>query len=447
MSLIDRFAILLPTFAVFLFFGCGRPSPEDLFQEGAQLMQQGNFVSARRRFEQILENNPDFELNTNIKIYVADCFNQEGRMDDARTIYEEILREHPGTNASWMAHVRLGDMARIEEDWETAETQFRAAIEDSTDTQRQMRARGNLAESFLQSGSTERAVETYREILSLQEKPIERLQTAQVLTNLYFREGRNEEAWANVMAVDDASYTLSDLRFYYTTVMQTAAATGKFEEAFDYFDSAVDSTTNEDSSSLALYYKGLLASGTDVYLATGLATFKEVRDRFPDTEMGRYVEADAAMIVLSSSDQVSGAVEKASELFTNALDNYDDIINDMTTEWYYPQKSAYAWKQIARIQELRGLNMQNIADLRAASATHHTIVDKFKDYLPDVARDSFNHVQRLTHMVNVAESSPEEFWEDFRRVRAGLPSLAEEAAARAELEAATESETVEAVEP
>lgn len=446
MSYFKRHALILPILVCLLFVGCGRPSPEELFQEGAQLMQQGNFVSARHRFEQILENNPDFEMNQNIKIYIADCFNQEGRMDDARAIYEELVREHPGTSASWMAHIRLGDMARIEEDWETAESQFRAAIADSTDTQRQMRARGNLAEGYLQSGSTERAVETYQEILSLQDRPVERLQTAQILTNLYFREGRHDDAWANVMAVDNASYTLVDRQAYYTTVMQTAVATGKYEDAFDYFESKVGSTTNEELSSLALYYKGLLASGTDVYLATGLATLKDVRARFPDTEMGRYVEADAAMIVISASDQFSDAIEQASELFTNALDNYDDIINDMTTEWYYPMKSAYAWKQIAKIQELRGLNMKSLADLRDASATHHTIVDKFKDYLPEVARESFHHVQRLSHMVNVAEASPEEFWEDFRRARAGLPSLAQEAA-QAEMEAATETETAEAVEP
>ncbi|NJN53089.1 MAG: hypothetical protein HC809_16350, partial [Gammaproteobacteria bacterium] len=38
----------------------------------------------------------EIELNTNIKIYIADCFNQEGRTDDGRAIYEELLRDHPG---------------------------------------------------------------------------------------------------------------------------------------------------------------------------------------------------------------------------------------------------------------------------------------------------------------------------------------------------------------
>lgn len=405
-------------------------------------MRQGNFVSARHRFEQILEKNPDFELNTNIKIYIADCFNQEGRMDDARVIYNEIVNDHPKTPASWMAHVRLGDMARIEEDWVSAENYFRAAIEDTTDTERQMRARANLAESFLQSGSSEKAVETYKEILSLQIKPVERLQTAQILTNLYYREGREDEAWANVLSVDDASYTFDVRRAYYTTVMQTAAATGKYEDAFRFFDSEVASTTDEERAALALYFKGHLASGTDVYLATGIATLKQVHDRFPKSEMGRYVEADAAMVVLGASEQVANATEEASRLFTQALDNYEDIIHDMTTEWYYPQKAAHGWRQVAKIYELRGLNLKSLDDLRSASATHHTIVDKFKDYLPEVARDSFGHVQRLSHMVGIAESSPEEFWEDFRRARAGLPSLREEAA-QAALQAATGAETIE----
>ena len=76
--------------------------------------------------------------------------------------------------------------------------------------------------------------------------------------------------------------------------------------------------------------------------------------------MGRYAEADAAVIVVqAASDRIAGAIDRASEtVHERTRQLRRRIIYDMTTEWYYPQKSAHGWRQVAKIYELRGLNMQ-----------------------------------------------------------------------------------------
>ncbi|MCA9446471.1 MAG: hypothetical protein KC931_05105, partial [Candidatus Omnitrophica bacterium] len=45
-----------------LVVGCGKPSPDELLQEGIELMRQQNFVSARHRFQEIADNYPDYDL-------------------------------------------------------------------------------------------------------------------------------------------------------------------------------------------------------------------------------------------------------------------------------------------------------------------------------------------------------------------------------------------------
>ena len=84
--------------------------------------------------------------------------------------------DSPGSNACWMARIRLGDMARIEEDWEIGENLLPGGHRGHHGHKASVAgARKLMAESFLQSGSSERAVEAYGEILSLQSARVNEL--------------------------------------------------------------------------------------------------------------------------------------------------------------------------------------------------------------------------------------------------------------------------------
>lgn len=386
---------------------------------------QQNFSGARSRFEQVLKEYPDYALVPNVRILIADCFNHEGSLDDARAIYEEVASEYPVTLHSWMANIRLGDMARLDEEWEKAQEFFSAAIEDTTDTSKALTAMHNLAQTFMEAEDPDRAIGTYKEMLDLAETPTQRLQTAQILTNLFYSENRVDDAWTSIVDVYDASYTYPIMNQYFTSVMESARSLRKYEEGFDFFDSLVEATTDEDKASLALYYKGHLACATTPYRATGVATLIEVNERFPETAMGRWAPSDAAVVIVKSSDEFANPIAEASALFEITLHNYDDIINDMTTEWYYPEKSVSAWRQVAKAHELRGIFLESVDDLKAASRTHAEVVSRFKDYLPRVAENSRGYVNGLTEWVAVAEASPEEFWTQARLFRMGRPILPE----------------------
>jgi TolA-binding protein len=416
---------VLPLLAVVCLVGCGKPTPEELLQEGLQMNQQQNFSGARSRFEQVLKEYPDYELVPDVRILIADCFNHEGSLDDARVIYEEILEKYPDSAHSWMAHIRLGDMARLDEEWDQAEEFFNAAIKDTTDTNKSLKAMHTLAQTFMEAENPDRAIETYKEMLGLAETPVQRLQTAQILTNLHFSVGNPDEAWVSIVDVYDASYSYPILNQYFTSVMETARSLKKYDEGFKFFDSTIDGTTDEEKSSLSLYFKGHLACSTAVYRATGVATLKEVHERFPKTALGRWAPSDAAVVIVKSSDEFANPITEASALFELTLHNYDDIINDMTTEWYYPEKAVSAWRQVAKAHELRGVFLESVDDLKAASQTHAEVVSRFKDYLPRVAENSRAYVNGLTEWVAVAEASPEEFWDQARMFRMGRPMVAE----------------------
>ena len=416
--------------------GCGKPTPEELFLEGKQLMQQQNFASARKRFEKLLEEYPDFELASAIRVHIADCFNQEGFFDDAKAIYSSIVAEETATPAAWMSHIRLGDMARFDQDWETAENQFRGAIASTTETSRILRAMENLAQTFLDGQDREKAIETYHEMTEFCETPAQRLRAAQVLTNLYFSADKPEEAWASIVDIKNATGIEEMLPEYYTSVMETAASLDKFDEGLRFLDSQVSSTTDEDKAALALYFKAHLASVTAPFRATAVATLKELHDRLPKTGPGRWAGADAAVIIMRASDEFANAVQEASALFGSTLKSYDDIIDNVTIEWFEPQKAAMAWLQLAKAHEYRGIFLENVADLKAASADHAEIVKRFKDYLPSVAEQSRAYIQGLSQEITEAEADPEKFWTEARRFRMGR-TLVEEASPEASILSAT----------
>jgi tetratricopeptide (TPR) repeat protein len=432
-------SLIVLTGVLVCLMGCGKPSAPELFQEGIQLLEQQNVVAARHRFQELVENYPDSEFATDAKIAIADCYNQEERYDDARQIYEEILANNSNNVYSWMANVRLGDTARVKENWEEAVKYFNAAIEDTTGTPQKLRAMSNLDQTYVSSQNPEKALETYDAMQEMSPNIAEKIQIGQIKTNYLYSLDRDDEAWTAISEVYEPTLPYNLMDQYYLSVMQAALSTGQMDKGLEFFSSKVDDSTDDEYKALALYFEGRLASSTEVTRATGVTKLKEVAEKFPQTVMGRWAPADAAVFVMTASNEFANPVGEASALFAMALSNYDDIINDMTTEWWYPQKAANAWRQVARIHEIRGLHLEEPAELVAASNTHAIVVEKFKDALPRVAESSYQNVQRLAAMVHVADTSPEVFWNQARRVVRGLAPV-EEATSEASLEGSLEAD-------
>jgi tetratricopeptide (TPR) repeat protein len=409
-----------------------------MFQEAVNLMMQKNFVSARHRFEELVKAYPDFELAVDARLFVADCFNYEQKPDDAEVIYKEISKEHPKTPHSWKSNVRLGDMARGNKQHDQAATYYQAAIEDTTDDGHKLTAMNNLSQSYLEAGQIDKGIETMRTMLALAKKPDHRMRVGIQLTNVLASEGRREEAWANMLSLYNPKDSVDVKEAYFSSLLQAAHASKQYQSAFHFFDSIVASATVEEDKAQASYFNGMLAAGTETYRATGTMVLKKTHEFFPKSVYGRRSPLDAARIILSATKVFPDATPEAKALFDTAIKSYDDIINDLTTEWFEPAKSAWAWTQVATAYEMRGYFLESVDDLKSASKTVAQIPQRFKS-LPKETERAKQWLAAIANNIRIAEASPTEFWPKVRLRRQGKPLPGEQAA---EVKAA--SETVQA---
>ncbi len=420
-----------------LLIGCGKPSPDELLQEGGELMAQQNFVSARHKFQEIVENYPDYDLISNAKFYIGDCYALDGQIGKARTTYEELAEAYTGTPIGHRAQVRLGDMAREDGRIQDAVKHYSNIIESSTDTGLVMQTRTNLADAYVRSGSSAEAVGSMREMVDASGDPRSKLQAIQYLANYLISQGSKEVAWEAMLSIKDATEIVPAMDYYFLSVRQTGIATNHFDEASQYFDSVVEAATDDESKSRALYNKALIASSTTVSRATGIELLKAVAADYPKTRWGRWSEVDAAKTIMTASEEFENPIATVGDLLLGAMDNYDDIIEDSTIEWFEPARSADARFQLAVIQVMRGQWLESVEDLKSASATYAEILNRFET-MPQIAQQASQYLNEMTAMVEIAEASGEEFWEQLRMIRRGIDPFAQSATAEATLNGTTE---------
>ncbi|MBW7940756.1 MAG: tetratricopeptide repeat protein, partial [Candidatus Omnitrophica bacterium] len=162
-----HFVCILSLAALF-FEGCGKPAPEESFEEAVRLMQQQNFVSARHRFEEIAKDNPDFE-------YIAE--------------------KNPKTLYSWKARIRLGEMARIDKRYDESETYYRAAIDDVTEEGPKLTAMNSLVRTFQEAGKIDASVETLGQMLAIAKNAEFKMRIGIQLVNVLISQNKKDEAW------------------------------------------------------------------------------------------------------------------------------------------------------------------------------------------------------------------------------------------------------------
>jgi tetratricopeptide (TPR) repeat protein len=414
--------------------GCSKPSADEMLNEAGGLMMQKNFVSARHRLEELVKTYPDYSLVPDARLLIADCFNYEQKPDDAAAIYKQIAKDFPKTMNSWKANVRLGDMAQEDKRFDEAETYYKAAIEDSTEDGYRLTAMNNLAHNYQTAGQMEKSLETLKTMLASATNPNHKLKIGNELIDQFIKQKKNDEAWAVLMDLYDPKLPADAREGFFSSVNQVAGATDKYQAGFQFFDAVLASATSDESKAQASYFNGLLAAATEPYVATGVAVLKKIHDFFPKTSYGRWAQVDAARVILSATDKIPNAKEQAKGLLDAALGNYDDIINNVTTEWFEPRKAARAWSQLGKMREIRGMYLEDVAELKEASKTVAQIPAKFKS-LPQETEMARRWLQVLAAKVHVAETSPEDFWRQVHLARAGkLPQQA----APAEVPAATE---------
>lgn len=430
---------------VLVMTGCGKPSPDEIFQEATDLMGQQNFVSARHRFQEIVDNYPDFEFRAHAKVSIGDCYLIDGQPGKARAVFQEVADENPGTLIASLAQVRLGHIAKEEGRWDDAVKHYNDVIASATSTELLAETYNNLAESYIRGGKVKQGIETLESMVQKAKDPASQLRSAQTLANYFISQGTPESAWTAMTSIKDSTLLTENAQDpYFLSVRQTAEATRKFEEGFEFFKERVQGATDENKLSRALYNEAMLASATSIYRATAVQLFEKIAADFPKSRYGRWAEVDAAKTILMATEEFENPKERAFEYLGKALDNYDDIINDATLEWFEPHRTANARFQVATIWELRGQWLENVDDLRAASAEYSELARRFETE-PQISQQALQHLNRLAYMVEIAEASPEEFWGQVRMIRAGIDPNAK--AAEGEVPSATGAEGAAAEVP
>ncbi|MCG3196632.1 MAG: tetratricopeptide repeat protein [Candidatus Omnitrophica bacterium] len=420
--------------------GCSKPPAEDMFQEAYSLMVQQNYVSARHRFEELIKAHPDFELIPEVRMFVADCYNFEQRPDDAEAIFKEIAEKYPNTMRSLKANIRLGDMAVNDKRYEDAVKYFTDAVDDSTGEADRLTVLNGLSKAYDAAGEKAKSHETLNRMMEVAKEPRHRLRVGAELFNKLIMDGSKEEAWRAIASVYDPKLTLEERENYFKALLQAAPAAGKYDQAFQLFNAVVESSTEDEAKSQASFFNGLLAASTETHLATGVAVLKRIHEIFPKTTYGRWSPVEAAMKVMSATDVFPNATSEVAAILESSLHNYDDIINDLTTEWFEPRKAAWGWFQVGTIHELRSNLLLNRDALEEASKTATIIREKFKN-LPEEMQSAQKWQQNLAAKLHVSETSPEFYWRQIRMMRAGIQPKPPEAAGAEVAGATTASAT------
>ncbi len=418
---ISRFLLLISLPAL-LITGCSKATPEEVFQEAIGLIQQKNFTSARHRLEELVKDSTDPDLICEARLIIADCFSFDQKPDDAEAIFKQIAEQNPKTQYSWRAHMRLGDMAVSEKRLDEAEGYFKAAIEDTTEEGPILTAMNNLVRTYTEGGKPEPALQTLRDMLALAKNPEHKVRIGVTLVNLLLEQKKRDEAWTSFVEIYDPKFTMDEKETFFSALIQTVPPAGKYHEAFQFFDSVVQSVTDDESRAQASFYNGLLASATAPYAVSGVTVLKRIHEMLPKTMHGRLALVEAARAVMAATGQFPDATKEAETLFDQAIKGYDDLINDMTIEWFEPQKAAWAWDQVGTIYEMKAQYMESIDDLKAASRTIAEIPKRFKA-LPQQVEQARRWYERVAYKIHLAESSPEFYWQQVRLARAGKPPL------------------------
>ncbi|MCA9443668.1 MAG: hypothetical protein KC964_22905, partial [Candidatus Omnitrophica bacterium] len=370
-------------------------------------------------FQEIADNYPDYDLISTVKLNIADCYALDGQLGKARTGYEEVAETYKGQFTAQLAEVRLGDMAKQEERYDDAESRYRSVIAECTNPRLLMDTRQNLADLYVVTEQLPKAVDALKEMVDASPDFPNKLRTTQTLANFLIAKGSPEQAWTAMLSIPEATGFERAKDAYYLSIRQTGIATKKYDKASQYFDDLLKSATDDDGKALALYNKALIATATTISRATGVQMLEDLAKEYPKTRWGRWAEVDAAKTIITASDEFDNPMDLAGQLLRDAEDNYDDIIADTTVEWFEPAKSANARFQKGVIQVMRGQLLEDIDDLKSASQTYAEIIDRFQT-MPQIAQQANAYLQQMAAMVDMAEASGEEFWEQLRMIRAGV---------------------------
>lgn len=103
--------------------------PKQLYDDAHIDIKNKNFTSAREKFQEIIKNDPDFELVPNAYFWIGETYYGEKKYEDAILSYEEFLKRYPKHDKAPGALLKEG-MAFLElKDKKTAKVVFERVIE------------------------------------------------------------------------------------------------------------------------------------------------------------------------------------------------------------------------------------------------------------------------------------------------------------------------------
>ena len=129
-----------------------------LFDQGAQLLEEGDYASAVARWQEFLVANPDlFQVYLNI----GDAYRQMGNTEEAIASYEKVL-EHDASQIGALSNI--GEMHLKEGDPDAALPYFERAIQTNAE---QPEIYFNVAEVYFSARLLERAIGYYQQALKI----------------------------------------------------------------------------------------------------------------------------------------------------------------------------------------------------------------------------------------------------------------------------------------
>lgn len=317
------------------------------FRKAGLLASVESYAEAINAYRELLGEASDPDSKMVIEAAIAEAYMLAGQVGNAETAYTSLLTgAEPDSEAAGLGRLGLGAVAEARGNIETARRHYQRVIDEVSDPTLVGTALESLADSYLESGRDEQAMQIYRRFLStLPEGHISVFSTRRAMAGILERRGEHAEALAIYEALI-ASAPDTDRRIEVELVraelLETSGDPTAAREAYqELLDGRALSLTDREDAAVGLARSTLQLGDAESALAvterfeslirtrTTLAGLLQVRAQALRA-LGRSAEADAMAerILTLAGDDGDAAFSARMEQANGRLNEgeYDEAI-------------------------------------------------------------------------------------------------------------------------
>ncbi len=174
MSSIRFSALILVSFVLMIsLFQCGGSSPEALFNNGLQAMQEQDPIGASLYFDDFINQYPENEMVRDAYVLLVQCYFSMGDFPSARKVLEEFKQKYQKPEIKVWSDFQIGETYAQEGNIDKA-LQVYQTIADSTDTpQINFRALSQMGQLYAKQTQRASAEAVFDKIFTLADEKIE----------------------------------------------------------------------------------------------------------------------------------------------------------------------------------------------------------------------------------------------------------------------------------